>query len=74
MTDNQGVEKSAPIFEENKNVIAIEGVTETETSDFLEESGVVCENNKEVTVDFESDSDVINSFIQSTSSEVGYLC
>lgn len=69
MTDNG----SAGKVEENNNcLVTIEGVTETETCDYLEESDV-SENNKETTTDFESDSDVINSFIQNTSTEVGYV-
>lgn len=73
MTDNGSVEKSERnIEQENNNCIVLEGATETETSDFFEESSVVYETfNKESTSDFESDSDVINSFIQNTNNEVG---
>lgn len=76
MTDNRSVEKAEQIIEEeNKNCLVLEGATETETSDFFEESGVVCGEtvNKEFTSDFESDSDVINSFIQNTNNEVGIV-
>lgn len=73
MTDNEGVEKSERNLEENNNVMRIDGITETETSDFLEEISGVREINQEIISDLESDSDVINSFIQNTSGEVGYL-
>lgn len=71
MTDNGSVEK----IEENNNncrLVTIEGVTETETCDHVEESDASENNNKETTTDIESDSDVINSFMQNTSTEVGY--
>lgn len=71
MTDNGSIEKVEPNIEQNNNYIVIQGVTETETNDFLEESDV--SEIKETTTDFESDSDVINSFIQNTSREVGYV-
>lgn len=71
MTDNESAKKVGPNIEENNNCLVIEGVTKTETCDF-EESDVF-ENIKQTTTDFESDSDVINSFIQNTSTEVGYV-
>lgn len=72
MVDNENVVEK--VETKNDRSVSIDGVTETETSDYFEESAVFTGNvNNKHNNNFESDSEVINSFIKNTSDEVGYL-
>lgn len=77
MTDNDGVEKTELNIEENNNnctdIIQSAAVGSETLECSKESSGVFCENVNETVGSTESDSDVINAFIQSTSDEVGYV-
>lgn len=73
MTDNGDIKNPELICEENNNCVALEGAINIGLLTLSEKNNILRKNDSIAGSDIESDSDVINSFIENTSKQVGYV-